>query len=69
MADIRFNCPKCSQKLVIDAAGAGLAVQCPTCTEMVEVPDPNQELKQTQKVVPFAYARSVTSTAPFKRAA
>src|SRR6266850_722297 len=36
--DISFNCDKCGQSMVIDAAGAGLQVQCPKCSESLTVP-------------------------------
>ena len=29
--DITFNCTRCGQSIVIDEAGAGLAMQCPKC--------------------------------------
>ena len=38
MPDIHFNCSRCVQKLVIDAAGIGLAVPCPTCGTPLIVP-------------------------------
>lgn len=36
--DISFNCDKCGQHIVIDAAGAGMTVQCPKCQADVVVP-------------------------------
>lgn len=36
--DIRFACDKCGQQLVIDEAGAGLTIQCPTCGVNLTVP-------------------------------
>ena len=38
MPDIHFNCSRCVQKLVIDAAGIGLTVPCPTCGTPLVVP-------------------------------
>jgi DNA-directed RNA polymerase subunit RPC12/RpoP len=38
--DIEFDCSKCGQNIVIDAAGAGLTVQCPKCNRSVVVPSP-----------------------------
>lgn len=36
--DIEFGCTKCGQHLVIDAAGAGQAVNCPKCGQVLIVP-------------------------------
>jgi len=36
--DIGFNCDKCSQHIVIDEAGAGMTVPCPTCGASLTVP-------------------------------
>ncbi len=36
--DIEFNCNHCGQHIVIDAAGAGSAVQCPKCQAELVVP-------------------------------
>jgi len=36
--DIRFSCPKCGHHMVIDAAGAGMVVQCPECGADATVP-------------------------------
>ena len=38
--DILFSCPECQQHVVIDAAGAGLVVDCPNCGREVRVPGP-----------------------------
>src|SRR5688572_5957481 len=31
MADIKFLCPECSQKIAVDAAAVGVRVNCPAC--------------------------------------
>ena len=36
--DIKFNCTGCGTHLVIDAAGAGTTVPCPTCGQSLTVP-------------------------------
>lgn len=41
-ADIRFECIKCGQRLVVEPAGAGLAMDCPICTTSVIVPEQSQ---------------------------
>ena len=39
--DITFNCDKCGQQIVIEEAGAGLQVECPTCASSISVPNPH----------------------------
>lgn len=36
--DIKFNCAVCGTPMVIDEAGAGMAVQCPSCGQSLTVP-------------------------------
>ncbi len=36
--DITFNCGHCGQHIVVDEAGAGMAVQCPKCGQTLTVP-------------------------------
>lgn len=36
--DISFTCDKCGQSIVVDEAGAGISVDCPTCGKPVYVP-------------------------------
>ncbi len=36
--DITFECEKCGQSLVVDEAGAGLSIECPTCAANLIVP-------------------------------
>ena len=38
MADIKFRCPDCAQKIVVDSSAAGLAVDCPYCQSKLEIP-------------------------------
>jgi DNA-directed RNA polymerase subunit RPC12/RpoP len=44
--DIPFNCIKCGQKILIDEAGAGMVVNCPSCSASITVPN-----KSTPSVV------------------
>jgi len=55
MADLNFNCPRCQQKLVIDAAGAGIIIKCPTCHHMLSVPGWTSERNKadTTRLMPF----------------
>jgi hypothetical protein len=36
--DISFYCKACGQHILIDVAGAGMTVQCPSCTSSITVP-------------------------------
>lgn len=38
MSDITFQCPECTQKLVVDVSGAGLKIPCPTCHKPIQIP-------------------------------
>ena len=49
--DILFSCPECQQHVVIDAAGAGLLVDCPNCSREVRVPGP-ADLKSSSDTKP-----------------
>jgi DNA-directed RNA polymerase subunit RPC12/RpoP len=35
--DISFRCEKCGQHIVIDEAGEGMTVQCPSCNHNLTV--------------------------------
>ncbi|MEI7733371.1 MAG: protein kinase [Verrucomicrobiota bacterium] len=37
-ADVLFYCNNCGQQLLIDKAGAGLSIKCPTCLAAITVP-------------------------------
>ena len=64
MADIHFNCPRCQQKLVIDAAGAGIIINCPTCTHMLSVPGwtADRDKAATTKLMPFENPKPAKQT-------
>lgn len=38
MADLKFNCPKCRQKIQCDPTYAGSQINCPNCREIILVP-------------------------------
>ena len=40
MADMKFNCPSCSQSLEVDADAAGHRIECPACAKTLMVPVP-----------------------------
>jgi predicted RNA-binding Zn-ribbon protein involved in translation (DUF1610 family) len=37
--EIIFNCPHCDQELSVDAEGAGSEIPCPTCGEVITIPE------------------------------
>jgi hypothetical protein len=39
--DVIFNCPKCEQELAVDSSGAGTEINCPSCGELIVIPQPN----------------------------
>ena len=45
--DIRFQCEKCQQELVIDETGAGMTIPCPKCETMLTVPRQSDGLPTT----------------------
>ena len=36
--DIVFDCPHCGKSLAIDSEGAGMAITCPDCQNVIQVP-------------------------------
>jgi hypothetical protein len=60
--DVVFECPKCSQKLAIEASHAGTKVPCPSCQEEIAVPalrslvhrPPNAGKREAKAVQPRA---------------
>ncbi len=38
--DVIFNCPKCEQELAVDSSGAGQRIPCPSCGELLTIPEP-----------------------------
>lgn len=36
--DIKFNCPKCDQKIAVDPSAAGAELDCPSCAQTLVVP-------------------------------
>jgi len=40
MAEFKFNCPSCSQKIQATDAWAGHTIQCPACHQNIQVPAP-----------------------------
>ncbi len=39
--DVMFNCPNCRQELEADAALAGTQIQCPACSHLITIPEPD----------------------------
>ena len=38
MADIKFNCPHCDKRLVVDEAGVRMTIVCPNCSKSITPP-------------------------------
>ena len=38
MADIKFHCPECEQKILVDDTAAGLQIDCPSCRSALIIP-------------------------------
>jgi ribosomal protein S27E len=38
MAEIRFQCPDCKQRMTVEEDAAGIKVDCPTCRSTLVVP-------------------------------
>lgn len=49
--DIAFNCDKCGQHIVIDEAGAGMTVPCPSCNQNLTVPKKTEDVKKPDMTV------------------
>ena len=37
--DLSFTCPNCKQELVAESKGAGSEIECPSCSNMLTIPD------------------------------
>ena len=38
MADLKFRCPECTQKIAVNASAAGVKIDCPTCHSRLVIP-------------------------------
>ena len=45
--EIIFNCPHCEQELSVDADGAGEQIKCPTCGEILTIPEKSTKIAPT----------------------
>ena len=45
--DIVFDCPHCGKSLAIDQDGAGMAITCPDCQNVIQVPYPDAMAAET----------------------
>lgn len=45
--DIVFDCPHCGKSLAIDGEGAGMAITCPDCQNVIQVPYPDAMAAET----------------------
>jgi DNA-directed RNA polymerase subunit RPC12/RpoP len=49
--DLTFNCSKCKQELVVDAAAAGTELTCPSCNSTILVPHPDPTTVHTMNPI------------------
>ena len=47
MAEVRFVCPECGARLLIEETGLGTNSTCPTCGKAIHVPDTDPALADT----------------------
>ena len=52
MGDIRFQCMGCTQSLVVDERGAGMAFQCPHCARPQNIPMASTHLPEEEPAAP-----------------
>ena len=52
MADMKFECPKCSQPLEAPEEMAGEVIECPSCGEQITIPENNKENQSTDSPFP-----------------
>ena len=38
MADLKFSCPECQQRILVDDGAAGVQIDCPTCRSTLVIP-------------------------------
>ena len=39
---VTLNCPKCNQELEVEKSMVGEQIECPTCSEVLTIPDGSQ---------------------------
>lgn len=44
--DVIFNCTQCGQELAVDSSGAGSQIACPSCGEVITIPEPESLVPQ-----------------------
>ena len=49
IADIKFVCSHCGQKIAVGSDAAGLSVECPTCQNSVTIPEPVSRIAPRRK--------------------
>ena len=61
MADLKFHCPECQQKIAVDSSAAGAKIDCPTCRSTLVVPaasDAPVKLEQRRRLAVFGGAQN-----------
>lgn len=60
--DIVFKCSHCGQELSVDAAGAGVEIECPSCNNAITVPAP--AARQPEVLNPMATSAAARAAQP-----
>ncbi len=58
MADFKFSCPQCGQKILCDTRYAGSQINCPSCRQPVVVPQPQAAATPVGRAVQFKASKS-----------
>jgi hypothetical protein len=64
MADLKFLCPLCGQRLSCDAQRAGQQIECPGCQSVLVVPTPSSSAPPTPRA---AQPKLSPAQRPFRR--
>ena len=65
MADIKFQCPECRQKIAVDGSAGGLQVDCPNCRSTLTIPMTSDEnAGMVVPGTPFEMVRKSASSEP-----
>ena len=65
MSDINLTCPHCGNKLVVDAAAAGMSVSCPVCSKPIVIAANEQVSAMAASVVGTSKATRKLSASIF----
>jgi len=67
MNDFKFNCPKCGQHILANAAWIGRPVNCPSCDTRISIPAPEKPAKKKETAAIASTAKSKPSSTTVRR--